>query len=50
MILQKKNRLANKENHTMLSGHKILKVLGRDRMYAIVKQKLMYVMRRMTAI
>lgn len=46
---KKKIRIANKENHTMLSGHKILKVLGRDRTHVIVKHKLMYVMRRMTA-
>lgn len=46
---KKKIRIANKGNHTMLSGHKILKVLGRDRTHMIVKHKLMYVMRRMRA-
>lgn len=42
---RKKNRIAYKENHTMLSGHKISKVLGRDRTHVIVKHKLMYMMR-----
>ena len=46
MVLQKKkNRIAYKENHTMLSGHKISKVLGRDRTHMIVKHKLMHMMR-----
>ena len=33
----------------MSSGHEILKVLRRARKHAIVRQKLMYMMRGMTA-
>ena len=46
MVLQKKKyiiRITNKENHSMLSGLKMLQVLGRDTTHAIVKQKLLNV-------